>query len=43
MSTKEDKESNSSKKSPAWMTGELFRSLDSFGQSLPKFHLKGRD
>ena len=25
------------------MTGELFRGLDGFGQSLPKFILKGRD
>ena len=43
MSTKGDKNSNGSKKSPAWMTGEYFRSLDSFGQSLPKFIIKGRD
>ena len=43
MSTKGDTVSNDSKKSPGWMTGELFRNLDSFGQSLPKFILKGRD
>ena len=43
MSTKGDTVNNDSKKSPGWMTGELFRNLDSFGQSLPKFILKGRD
>ena len=31
-----------SKKS-SWMTGEVFRGLDTFGQRLPTFILKGKD
>lgn len=26
----------------SWMTGEIFRDMDAFGQSLPAFILKGR-
>ena len=32
-----------SKKSSSWMTGEVFRGLDVFGESLPAFILKGKD
>ena len=30
-------------KMKSWMTGEVFKSIDVFGESLPTFILKGRD
>ena len=35
--------SHKGSKKSSWMTGEVFRGLDTFGQRLPTFILKGKD